>query len=209
MQLPRVVDAADPGADAAISALLQLLVDGTEEVVLVGEVVVQRAAGDTRPGHDLLGAHGRVAALGEQLAAGAQEGDASRGAARRAASGSRIQSVCYSPYNLYVTGARHDLRRLALARPRPGAETLDLGGGRRIRAHVTGEGPPIVFVHGVLVNANLWRKVVPRLDGFTRVALDLPLGSHLEPMPKNADLTPPALADLIADALDGARASTT
>jgi pimeloyl-ACP methyl ester carboxylesterase len=82
------------------------------------------------------------------------------------------------------------------------ARTLDLGGGRRIRAHVSGEGPPIVFVHGLLVNANLWRKVAPRLEGHTRVALDLPLGSHLEPMPKDADLTPPALADLIADSLE-------
>jgi pimeloyl-ACP methyl ester carboxylesterase len=82
------------------------------------------------------------------------------------------------------------------------SRTLDLGGGRRVRAHVTGEGPPIVFVHGALVNANLWRKVVPRLDGHTRVTLDLPLGSHLEPMPKDADLRPPALADLIADSLE-------
>ena len=81
------------------------------------------------------------------------------------------------------------------------AQTLDLGGGRAIRAHVTGEGPPIVFVHGALVNANLWRKVVARLDGFKRVTLDLPLGSHLEPMPRDADLRPPALADLIADSL--------
>src|SRR5215217_1082387 len=81
------------------------------------------------------------------------------------------------------------------------ARTLDLGGGRRVRVHVTGEGPPIAFVHGLLVNANLWRKVVPRLDGYTRVTLDLPLGSHLEPMPKDADLRPPALADLIADSL--------
>jgi pimeloyl-ACP methyl ester carboxylesterase len=82
------------------------------------------------------------------------------------------------------------------------ARTLDLGGGRRIRAHVTGTGPPVVFVHGLLVNANLWRKVVPRLDGFTRVTLDLPLGSHLEPMPKDADLRAPALATLIADAIE-------
>jgi pimeloyl-ACP methyl ester carboxylesterase len=81
------------------------------------------------------------------------------------------------------------------------ARTLDLGGGRRIRAHVTGEGPAVVFVHGVLVNANLWRKVVPPLGGRTCVALDLPLGSHIEAMPRDADLTPPALADLIADAL--------
>jgi pimeloyl-ACP methyl ester carboxylesterase len=82
------------------------------------------------------------------------------------------------------------------------ARTLDLGGGRRIRAHATGEGPPIVFVHGALVNANLWRKVIPRLDGFTRVALDLPLGSHTVPMPKDADFSSAALADLIGDALD-------
>ena len=59
----------------------------------------------------------------------------------------------------------------------------------------------MVFVHGALVNANLWRKVVPLLDGRTRVTLDLPLGSHIEPMPRDADLSPPALADLIADAL--------
>ena len=82
------------------------------------------------------------------------------------------------------------------------ARSLDLGRGCRVRAHVTGEGPPIVFVHGALVNANLWRKVVPRLDGFTRVTLDLPLGSHLEPMPKGADLRPAALAGLVADAVE-------
>jgi pimeloyl-ACP methyl ester carboxylesterase len=80
------------------------------------------------------------------------------------------------------------------------ARALELRQGR-LRAHVTGEGPAIVFVHGAVVNANLWRKVVPRLDGHTRVALDLPLGSHVESMP-DADLTPPGLADLIADAIE-------
>jgi pimeloyl-ACP methyl ester carboxylesterase len=70
-----------------------------------------------------------------------------------------------------------------------------------VRAHVTGEGAPIVFVHGALANANLWRQVVPRLDGFTRVTLDLPLGSHTEPVPE-ADLAPPALADLIAGSIE-------
>jgi pimeloyl-ACP methyl ester carboxylesterase len=50
--------------------------------------------------------------------------------------------------------------------------------------------PPIVFVHGVLVNAHLWRKVVPRLEGFKRVTLDLPLGSHLEPLPKGRGREP-------------------
>lgn len=79
------------------------------------------------------------------------------------------------------------------------ARTLQLEGGR-LRAHVTGEGPAIVFVHGLLVNANLWRKVVPRLDGFTRVCLDMPLGSHLEPMPARR-LTPDDLGSLIGEAV--------
>jgi pimeloyl-ACP methyl ester carboxylesterase len=79
------------------------------------------------------------------------------------------------------------------------ARSLELPAGR-MRVHVVGEGPPIVFVHGLLVNANLWRKVVPRLDGYTRVTLDLPLGSHRESMP-DADLSPPGLADLIADSI--------
>jgi pimeloyl-ACP methyl ester carboxylesterase len=81
------------------------------------------------------------------------------------------------------------------------ARTVELSEGR-IRAHVTGQGPPIVFVHGALVNANLWRKVVPRLDGHTRMTLDLPLGSHLEPMPPGADLSAPALALMIAEAIE-------
>jgi pimeloyl-ACP methyl ester carboxylesterase len=81
------------------------------------------------------------------------------------------------------------------------ARTVELSEGR-IHAHVIGEGPPIVFVHGVLVNANLWRKVVPRLDGHTRVTLDMPLGSHLEPMPARADLSAPRLALIIAEAVE-------
>jgi pimeloyl-ACP methyl ester carboxylesterase len=81
------------------------------------------------------------------------------------------------------------------------ARALELPAGR-MRAHVTGEGPPVVFVHGLLVNANLWRKVVSRLDGLTRVTLDLPLGSHLESMPAEADLSPPGLAEMIAEAVE-------
>ena len=84
-----------------------------------------------------------------------------------------------------------------------------LGPGRELtlpqgvlRYHSVGSGPAVVFVHGALVNANLWRKVVAALsDDFRCVALDLPFGSHLVPMPPTADLNPPAIADLIADAI--------
>ena len=82
------------------------------------------------------------------------------------------------------------------------AHELDLPQGT-LRAFETGSGPPIVFVHGLIVNANLWRKVIARLsDRFRCVALDLPLGAHTLPMPEGADLSPPGLADLIADALE-------
>jgi pimeloyl-ACP methyl ester carboxylesterase len=64
-----------------------------------------------------------------------------------------------------------------------------------------GDGPPVVFVHGVLVNADLWRKVVPLLDGYRCIAPDWPLGAHTTPMRAGADLSPTGLADLIADFL--------
>ncbi len=80
---------------------------------------------------------------------------------------------------------------------------LELSGGRRIAYFEAGTGPALVFVHGLLVNANLWRKVVERLSrDFRCIALDLPLGSHTLPMPAAADLAPPAVAGLVADAIE-------
>jgi pimeloyl-ACP methyl ester carboxylesterase len=71
-----------------------------------------------------------------------------------------------------------------------------------IRVHERGSGHPLVFVHGLLVNANLWRKVVPRLaDDYRCICLDLPLGSQTIPTP-DQDMTLPGLADLIAEALE-------
>jgi pimeloyl-ACP methyl ester carboxylesterase len=82
------------------------------------------------------------------------------------------------------------------------ARELKLPQGR-LRCLEAGSGSPIVFLHGLLVNANLWRKVVARLSPYFRcLALDLPLGSHTLPMPDAADLTPYGLADLVADALE-------
>jgi len=79
---------------------------------------------------------------------------------------------------------------------------LDLPSGR-IAYHDVGSGPTIVFVHGLLVNANLWRKVVERLSGdFRCVVLDLPLGSHLLPLAPGTDNTPKAVATMVADAID-------
>lgn len=72
-----------------------------------------------------------------------------------------------------------------------------------LRYHEAGTGRPIVFVHGYLVNANLWRKLVPLLsERFRCITPDWPLGSHLVPMNRDADLSPPGIARMIADFLD-------
>jgi pimeloyl-ACP methyl ester carboxylesterase len=66
----------------------------------------------------------------------------------------------------------------------------------------TGEGPPVVFVHGLLVDGALWRKVTPLLDGTARsIVPDLPLGSHRTAMNADADITPHGVARLVGDFL--------
>lgn len=79
---------------------------------------------------------------------------------------------------------------------------VDLPGGR-IRYHDTGSGAPVVFVHGLLVNADLWRKVVPGVAaaGHRCLAPDWPFGAHSLPVP-DADLSPTGAADLIAAFLE-------
>ena len=73
-----------------------------------------------------------------------------------------------------------------------------------VRYFERGSGAPVVFVHGVLTNAELWRKVVGDVAaaGFRCLAPDLPLGSHEIPMRADADLSPAGNADVIADLLD-------
>jgi pimeloyl-ACP methyl ester carboxylesterase len=72
-----------------------------------------------------------------------------------------------------------------------------------IRYRERGSGEPILFVHGLLVNGGLWRKVVPELSkDFRCITPDWPLGSHELPMNPDADLSPPGLARLIADFAD-------
>src|SRR5262245_3324723 len=67
----------------------------------------------------------------------------------------------------------------------------------------SGEGPPVVFAHGLLVDGLLWRKVTPLLeDRFRCIVPNLPLGSHRTPMNPDADLSPPGLAGIVAGLLE-------
>lgn len=61
--------------------------------------------------------------------------------------------------------------------------------------------PPVVFVHGLLVDARLWDSVAMRLaaEGVRSYAPTLPLGSHQTPMNPDADLSPQGIATLVQD----------
>jgi pimeloyl-ACP methyl ester carboxylesterase len=74
----------------------------------------------------------------------------------------------------------------------------------RISYRERGSGRSVVFIHGLLVNGDLWRDVVPTVAdaGFRCIVPDLPLGSHETAMHPDADLSPPGLAALIASFLD-------
>jgi pimeloyl-ACP methyl ester carboxylesterase len=63
--------------------------------------------------------------------------------------------------------------------------------------------PPVVFLHGLLVNAELWTKVADALavHGIRSFAPDLPLGSHRIPWPAGTDLSPQGIARLVNDFL--------
>lgn len=86
----------------------------------------------------------------------------------------------------------------ALGAPRE----VDLSVGR-LRYRERGEGPPIVFVHGIVANGDHWRKVVPPLAGaFRCIVPDLPLGSHELPVDPRADLSLRGLARLLDELLE-------
>ena len=82
------------------------------------------------------------------------------------------------------------------------SRTVDLPAGT-IHYRERGTGPPVVFVHGVGVNGDLWRRVVPPLAATHRcIAPDWPLGAHPEPLRADADMSLPGLARIVADFLD-------
>lgn len=72
-----------------------------------------------------------------------------------------------------------------------------------VRYRETGSGPVLVFVHGLVVNGDLWRGVVARLSDQCRcITPDWPLGSHEVALPPSFDRSPHGVAKLIADFLE-------
>ena len=75
----------------------------------------------------------------------------------------------------------------------------------RVRVRDTGgPGPPVLLVHSLLLDPDLYADVVPLLAarGLRCLLPELPLGGHQLPLDHDADLTPTGLAQLLVDVLD-------
>src|ERR1700754_2128396 len=70
-----------------------------------------------------------------------------------------------------------------------------------------GDGPPVLFLHGALVDRTLWDPVIARLGDRRWIAPTLPLGSHRAPVADRSALTPIGVADQIADLIAEQRLS--
>jgi pimeloyl-ACP methyl ester carboxylesterase len=88
-----------------------------------------------------------------------------------------------------------------------GPAVADLQQGRlayRVAGPADSSSPPVVFAHGVLVDARLWEAVAERLaaEGIRSYAPTLPLGAHPWPMNPDADLSPRGIAQLTLDFIE-------
>jgi pimeloyl-ACP methyl ester carboxylesterase len=64
-------------------------------------------------------------------------------------------------------------------------------------------GPPVVLLHGLLMNDAQWNLALPLLPaGFRYLLPVLPMGGHRIPMRTQADLTLPGMVEIVADFLD-------
>lgn len=60
--------------------------------------------------------------------------------------------------------------------------------GGRIEVRSVGQGPTVLFVHGLLVNGHVWDPLIPGLADRLRMVLpDLPLGGHKSALEPDAD----------------------
>jgi pimeloyl-ACP methyl ester carboxylesterase len=80
---------------------------------------------------------------------------------------------------------------------------IDLTAGPIAYEDTGGDGPTLVFLHGLAMDGTLWRHVVQDLRRDHRcVVPTIPLGGHHRPMRPDADLTLHGIARLVAEFLD-------
>ena len=86
---------------------------------------------------------------------------------------------------------------------RPEASAITLSAGTIDYLDTGGDGPVIVLLHGLLMDASLWDDVINELSADHRVvAPTLPLGANRRAMNTDADLSLTGIARLIAEFLD-------
>jgi len=77
---------------------------------------------------------------------------------------------------------------------------IELSSGTVEYTDTGGDGPVLVLLHGLMMDASLWDGVIADLSADHRcVAPTLPLGAHRHPMRPGADLSLPGIARLVAE----------
>ena len=80
---------------------------------------------------------------------------------------------------------------------------IELSSGTIEYTDTGGDGPVLVLLHGLMMDASLWDGVIAGLSAEVRcVAPTLPLGAHRHPMHPDADLSLPGIARLVAEFMD-------
>lgn len=88
-------------------------------------------------------------------------------------------------------------------------ETIELSAGTIDYQDTGGDGPVVVLLHGLLMDATLWDAVTGELRaGHRVVAPTLPMGAHARPMRDDADLSPRALARLVGSSWSASTCGT-
>lgn len=73
-----------------------------------------------------------------------------------------------------------------------------------IDCRTAGDGPPVLFVHGFVVDGRLWDGVAPAVAETHRVVVpDLPLGAHRRPVPDRSRLSTTGVPDALVELMDG------
>jgi pimeloyl-ACP methyl ester carboxylesterase len=84
-----------------------------------------------------------------------------------------------------------------------GMREIELSAGTIDYEDTGGDGPVLVMLHGLMMDASLWDGPIADLRaGYRCVAPTLPLGAHRRAMHADADLSLPGIARLVAEFLD-------
>jgi len=82
-------------------------------------------------------------------------------------------------------------------------QLIELSAGPLAYEDTGGDGPVLVLLHGLMMDASLWAGPIAELaPGHRCVAPNLPLGAHRHPMRPDADLSLPGVARLVAEFME-------